>query len=361
MNESIANDLGGEGLDDRKLRILAAVVDEYITTGEPVGSKSIMKYINASSATIRNEMAELEKQGYLEQPHTSAGRIPTYSGYRLYVDRLLKTNPLSDEEKEYLESMIPVDEYSEERLVKSASNALAQITSCATFVASESPKYSVISKVEVIPTGKRLYVLLMITSTGKIQNRTCRLELDLTNEQLEYFTGFVKENLEGVPLNVLSDEMLEKLETAMGTYLLTMSPLIKGLFDMSKGITQRDISVTGTKNLMVRKDMDSNEIISFFDGSDELKKLIDDSFSGINVVFSEENENFVIGNSSLVSSDFSKDGEVIGHMGIIGPMRIDYKKVIPYVEYFTEKISEILSTDGSEEDDDSNEDENISL
>ena len=112
-------------MDDRKLRILAAVVDEYIVTGEPVGSKAIMKYINASSATIRNEMAELEKQGYLEQPHTSAGRVPTYSGYRLYVDRLMKTNPLSSEEMKLLDDMLPKDEYSEEGIVKSASNALA--------------------------------------------------------------------------------------------------------------------------------------------------------------------------------------------------------------------------------------------
>lgn len=326
------------------MRILAAVVDEYIVTGEPVGSKSIMRYVNASSATIRNEMAELEKQGYLEQPHTSSGRVPTYSGYRLYVDHLMETNPIPPEEQEKLESMLPKDDYSEENLVKSASNALAELTSCATFVTTENPKFSVISKVEVIPTGKRMYVLLMISSTGRIQNRTCRLQLDLTDEQLSYFTDFVKENLEGVPVNVFSDEMLEKLETAMGTYLLTLSPLMQAIFDMSKDMAQRDISISGAKNLITRTDVDKNELMTFIDTSDELRELIDDSFSGIHVVFSEENDNFVIGNSSLVSGDFTKNGEVAGHLGVIGPMRIDYKKVIPYVEFFTNKISEILST-----------------
>ena len=177
-------------MDDRKLRILQAVVDEYIVTGEPVGSKAIMKYVGASSATIRNEMAELEKQGYLEQPHTSAGRIPTYNGYRLYVDELLTTNPLSLEEKRLLDEMLPKDEYSEEGIVKSASNALAELTNTASFVSSETPKFSVISKVEVIPTGKRLYVLLLIASDGKIKNRTCRVEIDLTQENLDYFSAF---------------------------------------------------------------------------------------------------------------------------------------------------------------------------
>lgn len=332
-------------MDDRKLRILAAVVDEYITTGEPVGSKAISRYINASSATIRNEMAELEKQGYLEQPHTSAGRVPTYNGYRLYVDRLMTTSPLSDEEKRLLDDMLPNDVYSEEVLVQSASNALATLTSCATFISSENPKFSVISKVEIIPTGKRMYVLLMITSNGKIKNRTCRLELDLTNEQLQYFSNYVKQNLEGVPVEVLSDEMLEKLETAMGTYLLTLSPLIKGLFDMSKEMTQRDVSVSGSKNLLKRTDVDQNEIIAFLDNSAELQRLIDDSFSGIHVMFSEEQNDFVIGNSSLISSNFRKNGKVAGHLGVIGPMRIDYRKVIPYIEYFTQKISEMLSND----------------
>ena len=189
------NNGGGLSVDQRKLRILEAVVDEYILTGEPVGSKAIMKHINASSATIRNEMAELEKQGYLEQPHTSAGRIPTYNGYRLYVDRLMHTNPLSEDELMMLEDMLPKNEYSEEALVKSASNALAELTRCATFVSGENPKFSIISKVEVIPTGKRMYILLMVTSSGKIKNRTCRLELDLTNEQLEQFSNFIKENL----------------------------------------------------------------------------------------------------------------------------------------------------------------------
>ncbi|MBR5121391.1 MAG: heat-inducible transcription repressor HrcA [Oscillospiraceae bacterium] len=336
-------------MDDRKLKILAAVVDEYILTGEPVGSKAIMQYIEASSATIRNEMAELEKQGFLEQPHTSAGRVPTYAGYRLYVDRLLKTSPISTAEKRRLNKMLQESDYSESALVETAQNALAELTNCAVFASGENPKFSVISKVEVIPTGKRIYVLLMVTSTGKIQNRTCRLELDLTHEQLKYFSDFVKENLEGVPLEVLSDEMLSQLETALGTYLLTLSPLMKGIFDMSREISKRDVSLYGERNLLTCSDMNQSEIISFLDNSQELRHLIDDSFSGIHVTFSQEADGFVIGNSSLISSNFSKDGVVAGHLGVIGPMRINYKKVIPYLEYLTDKITKMLSSDESDE------------
>ena len=345
-------------MDDRKLRILAAVVDEYIVTGEPVGSKAIMKYINASSATIRNEMAELEKQGYLEQPHTSAGRVPTYSGYRLYVDRLMKTNPLSSEEMKLLDDMLPKDEYSEEGIVKSASNALAELTKYATFVSTESPKFSVISKVEVIPTGKRLYVLLMIASNGIIKNRTCRVEIDLTQEHLDYFSKFLRENLEGVPIDLLSDEMLSKLETAMGTYLLTLSPLVRGVFDMTREMAEREINISGVGNLLQCPDIDNNDVVTFIDRRNDIRRLMDDSFSGIHVMFSAEDDDFVIGNSSLISSNFLKNGKVAGHLGLIGPMRIDYRKVIPYVEYFAEKISQMLSSDDEEQLTDSEEDNN---
>lgn len=346
-------------MDDRKLRILAAVVDEYIVTGEPVGSKAIMKYINASSATIRNEMAELEKQGYLEQPHTSAGRVPTYSGYRLYVDRLMKTNPLSSEEMKLLDDMLPKDEYSEEGIVKSASNALAELTKYATFVSTESPKFSVISKVEVIPTGKRLYVLLMIASNGIIKNRTCRVEIDLTQEHLDYFSKFLRENLEGVPIDLLSDEMLTKLETAMGTYLLTLSPLVRGVFDMTREMAEREINISGVGNLLQCPDIDNNDVVTFIDRRNDIRRLMDDSFSGIHVMFSAEDDDFVIGNSSLISSNFLKNGKVAGHLGLIGPMRIDYRKVIPYVEYFAEKISQMLSSDDEEQLTDSEKDNNF--
>lgn len=173
-------------MDGRKLKILTAVVEEYLVTGEPVGSRAIMSYVNASSATIRNEMAELEKQGYLEQPHTSAGRIPTYLGYRVYVDNLMENNQLSEDEKRRLDAMLPEGAVTEEDLVQSASMALAELTKCAAVVANATPKFSVISKVEVIPTGKRMYVILMITSNGTIKNKVCRLEFDLSHEQLEF-------------------------------------------------------------------------------------------------------------------------------------------------------------------------------
>lgn len=341
-------------MDSRKLKILTAVVDEYIITGEPVGSKAIMNHVKASSATIRNEMAELEKQGYLEQPHTSAGRIPTYSGFRLYVDGLMETNPLSDEEKRRLDAMLPESAVTEEDLVQSASVALADLTKCAAVVANSTPKFSLISKVEVIPTGKRMYVILMITSNGTIKNKVCRLEFDLSNDQLEFFDNYLRSNLEGVSIDQISDELFENIKTAMGTYMMSLSPLVSGLLQLSKEFVTQEISVSGAANLLACKDFNQNEIISFLDNKKEIMSFVNESFSGLQVMFSPESDGFVIHNSSLIAAPFKKDGKQAGTLGLLGPMRIDYAKFIPYLEYFSQRITDLLSEEGEEDEKEEN-------
>ncbi len=329
-------------MDSRKLKILQAVVDEYIVSGEPVGSKAIMAHVKASSATIRNEMAELEKQGYLEQPHTSAGRVPTYNGYRLYVDTLMERDQLSEEEKRSLDAMLD-ESATEEELVNSASLALTQLTQCASVVASSTPKFSLISKVEVIPTGKRMYVILMITSNGKIKNKVCRLEFDLTHEQLEFFDKYLAENLQGMPIDDVSEEMIEKIRTAMGTYMVTLTPLLGELFNLAKEMTAQDIKLRGEKNLLTCKDFDQGEIIDFLDNKKEIEKFFNDSFSDLQISFSSEGDSFAIHNSSIISAPFKKDGVTAGRLGLIGPMRINYSKFIPYLEYFSQRITTLLS------------------
>ena len=140
-------------MNDRKLKILAAVIDEYILTGEPVGSKVIASLpdINVSAATVRNDMAMLEQLGYLEQPHTSAGRIPTFSGYRLYIEKIMQPHELPEAEVKRLDKMLEDNgAYTEELIIQSAATALAELTQCAVVASNEAPKFSVISKVEVL-------------------------------------------------------------------------------------------------------------------------------------------------------------------------------------------------------------------
>ena len=335
-------------VDARKRRILSAVVDLYIRTGEPVGSKTISQLpdIHVSAATVRNDMAVLEELGYLEQPHTSAGRVPTFNGYRMYIEEISAEGTLPQEERDRLEEMLGDEsQLTEDLILQSATTALSQITKCATVVSNFAPKYSVISKVDVIPTGKRMYVVLLITSDGKIKNRACRLQFDLTHEHMDFFKHFMEENLEGVSVSDLSEEKLEQMITAMGTYMMTLSPLVQGICEMSKDLQQNELYMTGEQNLFSCDDLDKAEVAKFMMHKQELSGLLDDSFQGIKVMFGEEGNDFVIGNSSMIVSKYQKGDHTAGSLGVIGPMRLNYAKVIPYIEYFTEKISHLISDD----------------
>lgn len=335
-------------VDARKRRILSAVVDLYIRTGEPVGSKTISQLpdIHVSAATVRNDMAVLEELGYLEQPHTSAGRVPTFNGYRMYIEEISAEGTLPQEERDRLDEMLGDEsQLTEDLILQSATTALSQITKCATVVSNFAPKYSVISKVDVIPTGKRMYVVLLITSDGKIKNRACRLQFDLTHEHMDFFKHFMEENLEGVSVSDLLEEKLEQMITAMGTYMMTLSPLVQGICEMSKDLQQNELYMTGEQNLFSCDDLDKAEVAKFMMHKQELSGLLDDSFQGIKVMFGEEGNDFVIGNSSMIVSKYQKGDHTAGSLGVIGPMRLNYAKVIPYIEYFTEKISHLISDD----------------
>lgn len=332
--------------DDRRRKILAAVVDEYIRTGEPVSSKFIasLPEIRVSPATIRNDMAMLEEFGFLEQPHTSSGRIPTYKAYRLYIEQLMPEQALSDEDKKMLDDILDVEIPTADILLERASTALSQITNCAVVAKNVAPKFSVITKVEVVPTGKRMYVLLMITSSGDIKNKICRLEFDLTGEQIEFFTRFMEENLEGIPIDELSDETLKNLAEAMGTYMITLTPLLQGISELAEGFRDNEAVISGEKNLLARTDIDNDQVLHFLEHKNEVVKMLDDSFGDLQVVFGEDG-GFVIENSGMIVSKIKKGGKTAGSLGVIGPMRIDYAKIIPYVEYLTERITQMISDD----------------
>ncbi|HBH94861.1 MAG TPA: heat-inducible transcription repressor HrcA [Ruminococcaceae bacterium] len=339
-------------MEKRTLKILETVVDEYIRSGEPVGSKLVQEKLDTkiSSATIRNEMAMLEQLGYLEHPHTSAGRVPTFSGYRLYIEAFMPEHKLSDDQKAQIDKIFEeIDADTDDELIEEAGRALAEVTKCAIVTANETSRFSVISKVEVIPTGKRMYIILLITSGGSIKNRVCRLQFDLTHEQVQFFTRFAEENLTGMNLENVSDEFIENISSAMGSYMMTLSPLMKGIAEMSAEMMQEQVDVQGESNLITCGQLQGHEIAAMLENKKRLSGFLNNAFSGINIMFGKEDETFVISNSSIITSTFEKDGQKAGGFGVIGPMRLDYKKIIPYLEYFSNKVTNLLKSEDEDE------------
>jgi heat-inducible transcriptional repressor len=194
----------------------------------------------------------------------------------------------------------------------------------------------------------------MITSNGKIKNKVCRLEFELSHDQLEFFENYLEENLTGVPVDEISEETVDKIRTAMGTYMMSLSPLLSELISLAKEMSAQDIMVRGEKNLLACKDFNQNEIIDFLDNRREIASFFEDSFSGLQISFSPENDGFVIHNSSIITAPFKKGKHTAGALGLIGPMRIDYSKYIPYLEYFSQRITDLLSQQDDETEEDNN-------
>lgn len=331
-------------MEARAAKILAAVVDAYIRTGEPIGSKVLAADtgLGVSPATIRNHMAALEQEGYLDHPHTSAGRVPTYKGFRYYVENLMNPEPVNPESISKIDERLSGN-MSAEDIVESASAALAEITQCAAISTNHVSKFSVITKVDVIPTGKRMYVLLMIASNGTIKNKVCRMEFDMTNEQMADFTRFLNEHLSGVDIESLSEEYVSGLTAAMGGYMLSLAPLLHAVYELSEEMLRDSVEVKGEANLLACAEFPARDVIKFIERKAELSNLLEGAFSGINIRFGEENGTFAISNSTVVSASYYKDGKPAGAIGIIGPMRLDYRKVIPYIEYLSRKVTQLLS------------------
>jgi len=343
-------------MSERGFKILEAIIDEYIKTGEPIGSKLLAERLDfpVSPATVRNEMAMLEQLGYLDHPHISAGRIPTVKGYRLYIERMIPENRLnlSDEDKHVIDSALEsIGGDSAEMIIENASHALAELTKCAVVSTSKLSRFSVITKVEVIPTGRRVYVLLLVTSGGDIKNRVCRLSFDLTREQLDFFTEFANENLSGINLENVSQEYVEQIGTALGSYMVSLSPLLKAVADLSGEMTTGKVNFEGQTNLIAFEDLKKQEILSILESKSVFSELLDNAFSGINVIFGDgTSDTFTVSNSGLIAGSFCKGQQTAGSFGVIGPMRLDYKKLIPYIEYFAVEVTRLLSETDEKED-----------
>ncbi|MBP5604854.1 MAG: heat-inducible transcription repressor HrcA, partial [Ruminiclostridium sp.] len=234
---------------------------------------------------------------------------------------------------------------SDEVIIDNAARALSEYTKCAIVSASDYGKFSVIAKVEVIPTGRRVYVLMMMTAGGGIKNRVCRLSFDLTDDQMDFFRTFVQDNVQGINLSEISDGYIDNLSAALGSYMIALSPLLKGIAELSADMISERVHIEGEENLIECDELKGTEIAAVLRGKDSLTKAFDSSFSGINVLFGQENDTFVISNSSMITGTFTKGGRSAGGFGAIGPMRLEYKKIIPYIEYFTEKVSDLLSRD----------------
>lgn len=334
-------------LGKRKEMILAAIVEQYIKSGEPIGSKFLMEAlpISVSSATIRNEMSELHEMGLLEQPHTSAGRIPSQAGYRYYIDNLMNISELSENERELIKNELERFMGSPDKLLEKAGEMLAKLTGCAAIATTPTDEGAVIKHIEIMPVGTRIAMIVMMTSSGIIKNGICKVETEITKDMVQCFYDIVNECFIGRPVSDVGTVMIQTLVASLGSNALAMSPLFVVLADIANQALQAEIRLEGEQNLLHHREFGNNayEMMQFFDEKEKLERALSNSKNPLEVIIGKENMYRQLENSSMIISRYSIKGHDGGVIGIIGPTRLNYAKLIPSIEYLTDLVSKMLT------------------
>lgn len=330
-------------LDDRKKRILQAIVDEYVNTAEPVSSGAISKKkgLDFSSATIRNEMSELEKSGYLEKTHTSSGRIPSVKGYRLYVDELLKEDNISLEEIKYIKEKLQIKANQIEDLTKIASNTLSEITHYTTVAIGPKVTKQIIKEIKFVLLGSRMLMAVILTNTGMIKETIINFGEDIYDDQIETINLLFNSKLQGKPLEKINEPLDEYIFTEMKSSASMIKTIIeqlnKVIYEESK------LYLEGTNKSFDLPELSKTEtarnFINILENKSEVVDLLDNEISkDINVYFGDELDDENLKDFSIVT--LKSDEKDLGTIGIIGPKRMNYSKIISVMRYIQRLIDE---------------------
>lgn len=332
-------------LDNRKKRILQAIVDEYINTAEPVSSNAIVKRygLNISSATVRNDMAELEKIGYLDKPHTSAGRVPSAKGYRFYVDELIKDDDISIEEIEYIQSKLQTKVNAIEDLTKIATDTLSEITHYTSVSVGAKAKSQQIEEIKFILLGDRMLMGVILTDSGIIKETIIKFNENITQEQVETLNILFNNKLKGQPLEIIDKPLEEYIFSEMNDSINVIKPILK---EMKRVINEeKDFYLEGANRVFDLPEFNSLEVAKNFlhilDTKELVLDVLDNGFAkDINIYIGDENQNEELKDFSIVTFNHCIGNKPVGTIGIIGPTRMNYSKVISVMKYINKKLNE---------------------
>lgn len=336
-------------LSNRKKLILKAIVDAHIEGGEPVGSKYILQnqQLNCSSATIRNEMAELEEMGYLEQPHASAGRVPSELGYRFYVDSLLEHYAMTANEIAQINDLLRIKMGELDQILLAASNLASNLTNY-TGIAVKPKMGSVsIGKFEVIYIAPDHYILVAVASTGSVKSKHLHTSMPITQETAERLTAALNSHFTGLSANQITLSAVMETEAQMGEESVLVADLVKAVYALLQELDNGEMRVSGLDRLLQYPEYSDvgqlQELLGALEKKDEILELVSHGDKdGINVVIGSESRVKVMNNSALVFKPIMRDGRPVGAIGILGPRRMDYAKVLATLEGLSGNISDIM-------------------
>ena len=336
-------------LDERKWLILQAIIDDYIMTAVPVGSRTLSRKsgMSVSPATIRNEMSDLEELGYLDQPHTSAGRIPSPKAYRLYVDQLLKTHPLSDQEMQRIQSHLNYRSAQMEQVIQRAAQALSDLTHYTALVVAPHMNTMRIVRVQMVQISQVSALLVVVTDSGVVKDSIIRVPEGLSSDHLYHISRMLSEHLQGLTLQQMRQkfsEIFKDLKEHRRLLAGVLDALENKIYESSTG----EMVTFGGVNLLHLPEYADVEkarnFLAVLEAKEKLYPLLKQTGGmEFSIRIGPENDIPELSECSLVTATYKMVGDVKGTIGIIGPTRMNYARVISVLGYISKAMSDILS------------------
>lgn len=341
-----------ERLSERKKMILRAIVDAHINNGEPVGSKYLTQNNNIaySPATVRNEMAELEEMGFLEQPHTSAGRVPSELGYRFYVDSLMERYRLTKDELEQLNNIKRMKEAELDRIIERAGKLISHITNYTSLAVRPKPKSAVITRFNILFVDSHTFAVLMISDNGMAKTKLIHSSYEIDSVLTDRLSGVLNRCMAGVSVENIPYSTIVEMEKSLAGYEGLVNPIMKCVYDTVSEIDKGDIKIEGVNRLLEFPEYSNlselHGLIGMLEQKEDILNIISNSEKDIvNILIGKENSVDIMSNSTLIFKTVTAGGKVIGAIGVLGPRRMDYSKVITTLDLLTDGISEIYRMD----------------
>lgn len=339
-------------LDERKKKVLQAIVEEYINTAEPVSSGSITTGhgLDYSSATIRNDMAQLESIGFLDKPHTSAGRVPSAEGYRYYVNELLKEDNLTLEEIKYIQNKLKIKVNEIEDLTKVATTTLSEITHYTTVAVGPKADKQIIEEIKFVSLGQRMLMVVIVTDTGLVKETIIKFDEDITESQVDTLNNLFNTRLRGKPLSKIDKPMADYIFSEVHYSIGIMKAIIEQINRIVEE-ENNNIFLEGAKKSFDLPEFKSMKVaknfVNLLDAKDEMLEIFNSGDAeDINVFIGDDDENSNLKDFSIITFKHTIGDKDLGTIGIIGPKRMDYAKVISVMKYISKKLNEDNKKEG---------------
>lgn len=337
-------------LTERKKKILRAIVDNYIQTAEPVGSKTLaaMPGMDCSSATIRNEMADLTQMGLLEQPHTSAGRIPSPAGYRLYVDELMQNYRLSVDETQSLNQAMELKMQEVDKVISQVSRMVSQMTNLPAVAMTAAANTPTVRQFEIIPAGAGSFILVVMTNNEVVKNKLIKLPLNCTEQDLRLLAAVLNATLTELPVEGFTPELLQRVSRSAGPAASLVPIIVDFTTHVLSEQVKSEVYVTGQMKLLGQpeyRDIDkAQEVLASLDGEalSNLPATLADT-AGTQILVGPENIAKELKDTSVVMTRFDIGDGMQGLIGVVGPTRMDYAQVTARLSYFAENLGRMFS------------------